>query len=715
MHAQARKTADPVQLSRNCYPRGVAGPMAAILNVGMKVSDGGGSPAPDEASSAQSIDSIDLSLFVAHRGCARADTPLEDLEKIFRAKDVDFLALVSDGRVVGMCSRVRLGAMLGSRYGFALFSKSPACELAVKNPLIFPIRTPVREVLAASLARLGGDFHENVALVDEDCGLIGLIPVERLAHLQSRLVQEQLQQLESQRDTLNQQNVKMFQANHALRQAQGLSWGLFHSNTIGIALLDSRGQLQAHNSRLSELLNLGPEPVAIASVEGWMAEADRRMFESMLTEHERTGDAGMAPLTREITLQVPGKGPRLFRFTTGWIRETGQVCACVDDVTEQRMLERKMMRQEKQRLLDTLVGGIAHELNNKLTPIQGFAELLANRAFGETREHLLLVDQCVQEASRIVRQLLQLSKPETEKLVPLDLGAVIEESLLILKFQLRKAGCQVHFSRAPEPVIVLADAGQLKQILINLLMNALQAMEAAAEPAISLSVRRAGETVAITVADNGPGIHPEHLGRIFDPFFTTKGPDRGTGLGLSICFSVARQYGGDISVESVQGSGATFTVTLPAYAGGLMNGPDLPTAAPVRQGRRRCRILVVDDEVVVQLLLQEMLRSNFICDIDLASSGGDALSLAARGNYDLIVSDVRMPGMSGPEFYRQLRESRPELAGRFVFITGYQGEAGLQEEITRWKVPVLAKPFTQSGLLEVCMPHLAPESEFASA
>src|SRR5262249_20134765 len=137
-------------------------------------------------------------------------------------------------------------------------------------------------------------------------------------------------------------------------------------------------RIQTHNRRLAELLNLGEGPVAIPSLEGWMGESDRTQFRCLLMAHERDS-SGESPVTREFILQVPARGPRLFRFTTRWIRETGQVCGCLDDITEQRTIERNLMRQEKQRLLDTLVGGIAHELNNKLTPVIGFADMLAGK------------------------------------------------------------------------------------------------------------------------------------------------------------------------------------------------------------------------------------------------------------------------------------------------------------------------------------------------
>jgi two-component system NtrC family sensor kinase len=666
-----------------------------------------------EAEEAVPFDATDLITLVEHRWAVPEDHPLEEVEKVFRARGVAFVALVSDGMASGLCSRVQLGSLLGSRFGFSMFSRSPARDAAVAEPLIFSRGTPVREVIERSLGRQGGAFHEDVLLVDENRRLIGLIPVERLAHLQIRLVREQLGQLETKQEALRRQNLELFQTNHALRQAQGLYAGLFESNAIGVALLDAKGQVQAHNARLADLLNLGPAPVAIASLAGWMTETDRPVFEAMLAAHERPGAA--APSTREFILQVPGRGPRPFRFSTGWIRETGQICACLDDVTEQRILEREMMRQEKQRLLDTLVGGIAHELNNKLTPIQGFTELLILQATGENREHLTLVGQSVKEAARIVRQLLQLSKPEAGDPAPVDLRTVVDESLLILKFQLRESRCQVSFHRPLEPVTVMGDASQLKQVVINLVLNALQAMEQTRAPVLGLRVGGEAGEAFLSVADNGTGIASENLSRIFDPFFTTKGPDRGSGLGLSICFSIARQFGGDIAVESEPGAGSIFTMQLPAIASLALPARGVPAGATKRRGRRRCRVLVVDDEAVVRMLLQEMLRSNFFCDVDLARTGAEALELTGHATYDLVVSDVRMPELSGLDFYRQLLDRCPALAGHFVLITGYPGESYVREEIAQLDLPVLSKPFTQTSLIEICHPHLAREDEAVSA
>jgi signal transduction histidine kinase/CheY-like chemotaxis protein len=682
--------------------------------------------APEPAAAAQdfpagtptalSAETMSLASLVHHNIAVDQDLPLEELQKVFRDQQVDFVAMVSGDVVKGLCSRVRLGSLLGSRYGFALYAKSPAHLVQVAHPLVFSSTTSVRSVLDRSLERHANEFHEDVVLVDGEYRLLGLIPVESIAYLQTRLVREQLGELQRQHERMQRQNMELFQTNHALRQAEALNRGLFESNTLGVALMDASGTINTHNRRLAELLNLGEGPVEIPSLSGWMEEGDRLHFSCMLAGLAR-GIADMDPGSREFTLHVPGRGARLFRFTTGWIRETGQICACLDDITEQRVLERNLARQEKQRLLDTLVGGIAHELNNKLTPVLGFAELLELKAEPETKQHAALIGKSTQEACRIIRQLLQLSKPVASNPQRIDLGVVVEESLMMLKFQVREQRCEVQYARPHSPVVVVADPSQMKQVVINLVLNALQAMEGAAKPRLALSVGGGPAGAFLTVSDNGTGISAENMSRIFEPFFTTKGPDRGSGLGLSMCFSIARQYGGDISAESRPGAGAKFTVTLPLDHGAVE--PVAAGRAPAPQNRQeahRARVLVVDDEAVVRKLLQEMLRSEFGCDVDLAPNGAEALELAGQTEYHLVISDIRMPVMAGTEFYLRLRERQPKLAQRFAFITGHPGEKDLRNEIARWDVPVIAKPFTISRLTEVCVPYLslaAPEAESA--
>lgn len=648
-----------------------------------------------------------LESLVHHHEAVEATTTLEQVQREFRSRRVEFLAVVREGRVIGLAARGQVGFIMGSRFGFAIYSQHPIETAVVTNPLIIAQGTPVRSVLDLALARAGDDFHEDVVLVDAERRLIGLIKVETLAQLQSRLVTEQLSELREQSETLRRQNLELFQANHAARQSQGLYLGLFASHTLGVALLDREGRIHEHNRRLAELLNFGDAPLAIASLTAWVAEKERPAFLALLDAHA----GGAAASTHEFTLDVPDRGARLFRFSTGWIRETGEICACLDDITEQRSIERNLLRQEKQKLLDTLVGGIAHELNNKLTPVQGFAELLGLEASERARGYLDPITRSVAEASRIVRQLLELSKPSANITEMVDLRTIAETTLIMLKFQLREAHCEVRTVLPAEAVWVQADAGQLKQVVLNLVLNALHAMEDVARPVLTIEIRGEGGKAEFVVTDNGCGIPPENIDRIFDPFFTTKGPERGTGLGLSICFSLVRQHHGEIVVQSQPGAGAKFTVSLPlekAPAQLLFAGADAAPAAgrPVAEVPRGVRVLVVEDEVVLRRLMQEILHTLFGCRVDVAANGVEALAAIEHETYAMVISDIRMPVMSGTELYLRLRDVRPELARRFVFITGHPGDKQLEAEISQWSVPVIAKPFTLARLSEACGPFL---------
>jgi signal transduction histidine kinase/CheY-like chemotaxis protein len=648
-----------------------------------------------------------LGSLVHHAGSVESETALEAVRQTFSERRVEFLALVREGVVTGICSRLRLGNLLGSRFGFALYGREPAHLAQVERPLIFRDTTPVREILDRALGRHGDEFHEDIALVDRHNGLLGLVSIDALARLQSRLVSEQLGEL-------RRQHIELAQANNALRLSQGLYLGLFESHTLGVALLDAQGGVHEHNRRLAELLNFGPDSAGLASLVAWVDETERAAFMALLESYAR--DAA-APSQRDFTLNIPGRGPRLFRCSTGWIRETGQICACLDDITEQRALERHVLRQEKQTLLDTLVGGIAHELNNKLTPVLGFSELIAQCAGAQRDHYLELVGKSIAEAAAIIRQLLQLSKPSSATMHGVDLRTIVEEALSMLRFKLRESRCAVRTTLPPQPVWIRADPAEVKQVVINLALNAIQALGDRPDGTLELVVDQPARTALLVVRDNGVGIAAENLNRIFDPFFTTKGPERGTGLGLSVCFSIVRRHNGDITVDSRPGEGASFTVSFPIEDGTPLQ---LPYALPAPEPRtpvvpRGGRVLVVEDEPIVRRLMEEMLTAQFACHVDVATNGIEALERLTAERYALVISDIRMPMMDGSEFFLWLREAQPAMARRLIFVTGYPGDKALEADIARWGVPVIAKPFTLRALCEVCAPYLQNAAELTAS
>lgn len=653
------------------------------------------------------VEATPLRTLVHHRQFLPHDMRLEDAHRFFGERQTDFAALVRDGKVTGICGRAQLGFLLGSRFGFALNARSPAHIAGVKRPLVFQENAPVREVLQAALSRHDDEFYEDVAAVDAELQLIGLIPVEALVRLQSRLVHAQLAEMRNQHETLQRQNLELFQAGHAVRQAQALSAGLFASSAVGVGLASIVGRLQTCNRRFGDLLGIAPATSEDLLLETLLLEPDRVAWQELL--HALAAGEGQNR-ARDFELEVPGRGRRMVHFSLGWIPETSQVCICADDITQQRDFERRLQHEEKQKLLDTIAGGVAHELNNKLTPVLGYAELVAQEATPSQVEFVGYIRKGVQEAANIIRQLLRLSKPEGGAREPVDLRDVITEAALMLRFEVREARARIRVEAGDESLVVNGDAAQLKQIAMNLSLNALHAMEETPAPELRLACGRDASGLWLTVQDNGCGIPPELIGRIFDPFFTTKGPDKGTGLGLSICHSIARQHEGRIEVRSKPGVGTCFTVRLPALpsATRTLRGQSLPTVPDEARHRRAGhRVLVVDDEPVIRNFLMEAVRNLYGCAVDGAGDGREGLDQVNTHDYDLILSDVRMPNMTGPEFYLRLRECCPGQAAKLVFLTGYMGPGRLQEDIARWGVPVLVKPFTIQRLANVCSPFLA--------
>jgi CheY-like chemotaxis protein len=235
-------------------------------------------------------------------------------------------------------------------------------------------------------------------------------------------------------------------------------------------------------------------------------------------------------------------------------------------------------------------------------------------------------------------------------------------------------------------------------------------------PAIlTLNAENDGTMVRFSISDCGQGIKAEHLPRIFNPFFTTKGPDKGTGLGLSVCESIVRQHGGEISVESVVGQGTKFSLTLPRPSKSPERKPALswsPQGTEIRTGAHPIRrVLLADDELVIATLMKETLTQNLGYVVELASNGQEAIERLERKEYDLIISDVRMPVVDGLGLFQWVKDHSPPMAKAFLFITGDAGSRELSLELKRLGAPVLQKPFGIENLLEHCRSLSAAKKE----
>lgn len=369
--------------------------------------------------------------------------------------------------------------------------------------------------------------------------------------------------------------------------------------------------------------------------------------------------------------------------------------------------EEQLRHSQKLEAVGRLAGGIAHDFNNLLTAIIGYSEMIEKRGRGVLKEHAQLIRKAGEQAAALTRQLLAFSRKQLLEPRVLDLNALVHEMERLLQ---RVIGESIHIVIDPirSGARVKADPSQLEQVLLNLGVNARDAMpgggtlriatqekDLSSEEIIERGIDVApGRYVMLVVSDTGSGMDDETRSRIFEPFFTTKGPGKGTGLGLATVYGIVKQSGGGITVESRPGEGCTFSIYLPATTAEL-DIPELPPAERKTEGSET--ILVVEDEEVVRQLICTVLGEAGY-EILQAESSEAALALARkrRESIHLLVTDIVMPGMNGPALARALSEHQPSL--KILYVSGYSDNDISAHGVVDPGLLVLQKPFTQQTL-----------------
>ncbi len=378
----------------------------------------------------------------------------------------------------------------------------------------------------------------------------------------------------------------------------------------------------------------------------------------------------------------------------------------IHDVTRERIIKRQMEQTERLSALGQIVAGVAHELNNPLTSVLGFGQLLLNGPLNdEARKDVERIVQQARRMSRIVQNLLTFAREREPEWTAADLNAVIRQVIEMREHELSVGNIQVTLELAEDLPVMRADPYQLQQVFFNLVLNAEQAMREAHQGGrltVRTSLSSDGEWVRAEVIDDGPGIPPQNLKRIFDPFFTTKEVGKGTGLGLSVCYGIVEEHGGRIWAESEYGKGATFIVELPARPAeeAVPAAPKLPAAGETTTPPATRRILVVDDEDAITFMLQRILPL-WGYQVAVAEDGREALRRLAQEDYDLVLCDIRMPGLKGQDLMSILQEERPAQAERIIFMTGDTVSPDTQAFLQEVSRPVLRKPFTLEKLQEL--------------
>jgi signal transduction histidine kinase/CheY-like chemotaxis protein len=506
----------------------------------------------------------------------------------------------------------------------------------------------------------------------------------------------------------------------------------------GVILFDAEDNVRAMNTRFEQMAGLAPaESGKFKTLEGLIGRLQTHAAEpARFTERWRELARGIQGGVRE-EFQMTHPSPRVLERAARPVldllgRPLGRV-EVYRDLTAQRVFHSKLLQTEKLAALGQMVSGVAHELSNPVTSIMGYAHrLLARQDLPGRTEEVRQIYQEAERAGTILRQLLLNARETLPERRPVSLNQIVHGVMDLQRFSLTAEKISVEIDLAPALPFVQGDPGHLQQVLMNLMGNARQALEQQEEGGtIRLRTKRIGDRrVLLEVADNGPGIPQAILARIFDPFFTTKPAGVGTGLGLAIVLSVVREHGGQVHVLSPPQGGAVFQIEFPVAAEAVQDEAvgftlpprksSLPEAAeaasrgnrlaPAHETGKGARVLVVEDEPTVARLIADVLEDEGM-HVDVLLDGREALARAAGQSFDLVICDMKMPGLDGQHFYKSLERSGNPLRKRFLFVTGDTMAAHTREFLERNHLPHVAKPFRVEELTEKVRSVLAIQTQ----
>jgi signal transduction histidine kinase/ActR/RegA family two-component response regulator len=375
--------------------------------------------------------------------------------------------------------------------------------------------------------------------------------------------------------------------------------------------------------------------------------------------------------------------------------------------------QRQIIQAEKLSALGQLIAGVAHEINNPLTCVSGYAELLIEMeddklAGKKVHRQLRTIHEEATRATKIVQNLLSFAREKKPETTMANLNDLVHRIVELRNYDLKTRNIELAMELDPRLPYTMIDVDQIQQVLLNLVNNAVQALGDDGPRQIEIGTRRSGDKIELWVSDSGHGIPEPVLDRIFDPFFSTKAGKTNTGLGLSISYGIVKEHGGEIRVESAEGKGTRMTVVLPIVSRPVsVEKADDVDMSIFECVRRRSAYVVDDEPAVAELVAMIMGMAGF--QVGVSTEGTKAVEALSKGDYDIIICDLRMPDLDGKELYRRLIQSKPECANRFVFTTGDVADPEAQEFADQHQVQFIAKPFTQKQLLQAVYEVLQPD------
>lgn len=484
-------------------------------------------------------------------------------------------------------------------------------------------------------------------------------------------------------------NAELFET---LRQAEWRFRTLFRAAPDAVlTVLHATGRIRDANDAVREVFGVEPPQLVGRCLVDLVRAEDRALLETTLA----AAFAG-TPARAEVQVVTGTGSSRVVALAASRLPEADppSVLLVGRDTTHDHEMRRRLMEADRLAAVGELVAGVAHEVNNPLSSISAFAQLLLGDAqlSASQRESLEIIRAETQRASQVVKDLLAFARRSETERVPLDLNALVARTIRMQQYQFTESAVLVESDLADDLPSVVGDARQLQQVCLNLLTNAVQAMAPRGGGVLAVRTRRAEGSVQLEIQDSGGGIAPAVREHIFEPFFTTKPEGEGTGLGLSVSYGIVAAHGGTIDVVDTSSTGTTFRVSLPAAAtadaerGGRISAP-----FSIRSPLAGLRILVVDDEPALRSGL-EAFGSLRGFEVVTAADGPAALEVIRTQSVDAVVCDIRMPGMDGFAFVEHLRRERPGLADRTVLITGDVVATAIRGATSGQ--PVVPKPFS---------------------
>jgi PAS domain S-box-containing protein len=476
-----------------------------------------------------------------------------------------------------------------------------------------------------------------------------------------------------------------------------------------ITVVDRDGAVLDENTAGRILVNASAEGKEVSGRRwafGWLQGTAARIA------HENLTAAFDGELRRfEVPFQRPDGNEGNAHVLLAPVREGGRipkVLVLVRDTTDQRRTQTQLQQAEKLAAMGQLVSGVAHEINNPAAIISGFAQtLLLDQLTPDQRETVQMMYDEATRIGRITSNLLAFARAGSKERTLVELNEIVRRTFALRSYHLTTLNITVNLELDDANPKAWANGSEMQQMLLNLLINAEQALTTiSGRRAITIRTMAVGDDgIRLEVVDSGPGIRADIQEKIFDPFFTTKPEGMGTGLGLSICYGIVHDHGGDITVHSVPGHGATFTVALPRDARTRQRSTPPPMEIPPEAARESdgvLSVLLIDDEEGLRRAVVNFLKRRGM-HITAVEDGGDALRVlrGGRQRFDVIVSDVRMPGMSGGEFLERLRREHPNMVNRLIFTTGDTFATDTATLLRDSGVPSLVKPYDFSKLESV--------------